>query len=463
MFPTLVYYCTILSYFTYFGLGSNIISFNKTTKFDQLILNNLYKSEILLTQNKQQKSSIEFTGCSNISDFDNFKIQNNHILIINYHNCSTIHVHFSSIQLINITDSSSVRCINAIKHNGTLTVNIQRKRRRRNAQLSQTNIDLSVQTSNLDIVVSSIDSFINLKLKGNVDQQVNIDYNGVNGSLHAQSLTAKRINITSYGSAYVKLLAPTHVLNIQSYDFLRTYKKLNAGFAIINVTNIDEIHLESINSRCIVNKTSNHRNIARIAKFSVVPVDCTRRLFIMDMSLMNKTYKNDIFQREISIQGRWNHGAGQMLLHGCNSPTDSQTDSPALQMQIEDDIIETVFRYQFENNLSSQRQNAHVYCLRINGIDPLPSFLYRFRSDPKVRPVSLCTISDQHTVYETQTQLSGLVFYVTRPIQMLSKDEARVMTGYWEGNLSSQINEYLVARQNDGKWMVIKNIMGPIS
>src|SRR5579864_6549397 len=61
----------------------------------------------------------------------------------------------------------------------------------------------------------------------------------------------------------------------------------------------------------------------------------------------------------------------------------------------EDDIRESVFRYEFDHNASGQQKTAHLYCLQIlvgnRNSDPSNPFIQRFaHHKPPVRKVSAC-------------------------------------------------------------------------
>lgn len=127
----------------------------------------------------------------------------------------------------------------------------------------------------------------------------------------------------------------------------------------------------------------------------------------------------------------------------------------------EDDIRETVFRYQFQHNVSGQQQNAKVYFLSIGTLsgsrDPSDEFMKRFQGHkPPVKKVSQA-IASVEGVIDKDTGERGLIFRVTR-IEWKSEVEVEVEGGYFESGLSASGNIYLV-RQEGEKWVVKEDRM----
>lgn len=129
----------------------------------------------------------------------------------------------------------------------------------------------------------------------------------------------------------------------------------------------------------------------------------------------------------------------------------------------EDDIRETVFRYEFEHNASAQQQDAAAYCLSfgdVKDIDPPGNFIKRFaHHKPPVRKASACKSGD--FVVDKRTGKAALVFRVTK-IEWISSTEVEVDGGYYEGNMSASGNGYR-AKKELGKWKVTKDKGGWIS
>ena len=61
------------------------------------------------------------------------------------------------------------------------------------------------------------------------------------------------------------------------------------------------------------------------------------------------------------------------ILSSCGDLPDETPDPEIL------DLFETFFRYKFENNASAQKQDAEAYFLEIEGENPSPEFLARFK------------------------------------------------------------------------------------
>ena len=122
-----------------------------------------------------------------------------------------------------------------------------------------------------------------------------------------------------------------------------------------------------------------------------------------------------------------------------------------------DDIREAVFRWQFEQNGSYQKQSAKVYFLEVGEKegDPSAEFIKRFAGNkPPVRKRSECNI-DMRTnvgVTDKKTGEKGLILRVWK-IEWKSDTEVDVKGGYYEHGLSASGNTYTLKKKN-GKWTV---------
>ncbi|MEJ2444831.1 MAG: hypothetical protein P8Y42_15525 [Exilibacterium sp.] len=116
------------------------------------------------------------------------------------------------------------------------------------------------------------------------------------------------------------------------------------------------------------------------------------------------------------------------------------TATDALKNQ-EDDIRETVFRWQFEHNASGQQQKAKAYYLQIGEKDdPSDVFIKRFdEHKPPVRKASACTADAINGVRDKKTGEKGLLFRATS-IEWKSATEVKMKGGYYEGGLSATGN-----------------------
>ncbi|HEX7182576.1 MAG TPA: hypothetical protein VF756_12090 [Thermoanaerobaculia bacterium] len=142
---------------------------------------------------------------------------------------------------------------------------------------------------------------------------------------------------------------------------------------------------------------------------------------------------------------------------GCarNPPTPATAGSSeaSTASAADDDIREAVFRYQFEHNASGLQKSAERYCLSVEG-DRMPSadFLRRFAGHTP--PVTSADQCDRTTGRD--------LFFLVKDIQRQGENEVWVRGGYWEGNLSSSGELYIVGREN-GKWVVKESRMEMIS
>ncbi|HSK77252.1 MAG TPA: hypothetical protein VLQ45_12420 [Thermoanaerobaculia bacterium] len=139
-----------------------------------------------------------------------------------------------------------------------------------------------------------------------------------------------------------------------------------------------------------------------------------------------------------------------IVFAACSQPSAGPSSGPGATRQppprsvSEPDILEAVFRYQFENNASGIQQDAEKYCLTITGGErPSAEFLRRFAGNrPPVVGADDCD------------RRSGRNLFFQAKIETWESDsEALVRGGYYEGNLSSSRETYRVLWE-DGRWVV---------
>jgi hypothetical protein len=108
-----------------------------------------------------------------------------------------------------------------------------------------------------------------------------------------------------------------------------------------------------------------------------------------------------------------------------------------------DDLLEAIFRYQFEHNASGLQQNATAYCLSLGRGRPVPeSLLRRFANHrPPVHGEPDCLGGE------------GILTFQVKSVSWLSEDEVEAIGGYHEGNLSSSTESFRAAREA-GRWVV---------
>lgn len=136
--------------------------------------------------------------------------------------------------------------------------------------------------------------------------------------------------------------------------------------------------------------------------------------------------------------------------------------SYAANIRLSDDnaIREAAYRYMFQHNASSLRQKAAVYFLavRIDGNklgDPSKELMDRFAGNkPPVKKWSDSQLSPELGVVDKASGERGLIFE-TGTIKMLSRTQAEVTGGYYEGNMSSSRSTFTVVKQS-GKWVVVR-------
>ena len=118
------------------------------------------------------------------------------------------------------------------------------------------------------------------------------------------------------------------------------------------------------------------------------------------------------------------------------------------------DLFEVFFRYKFENNSSGQQQDAQAYFLEIEGEDPSPEFLARFkRHSPPVKKGSEFVMESSFVIEgEAPIEGNGLLFRIDsyRWISLF-RNCVKISGGYSEDVLSASWASYIWIRRN-GKW-----------
>lgn len=139
------------------------------------------------------------------------------------------------------------------------------------------------------------------------------------------------------------------------------------------------------------------------------------------------------------------------------------TTQPSARPADQFDVLEAVFRHQFDKNASGQQRNVEYFFLSLDhGADPPAALLARFKNErPRVLPVSMAGPSHGSGVKHKEDGKSGLIFNITR-IAWLDANTAEVEGGYYEAGLSASGNTYRVERR-DGKWVVTGDKMNWIS
>ena len=117
------------------------------------------------------------------------------------------------------------------------------------------------------------------------------------------------------------------------------------------------------------------------------------------------------------------------------------------------DLFEMFFFFFFENNASGQ-QDAKAYFLEIEGEDPSPEFLARFKGhSPPVKRGSEFVMGDSIVIEgEAPTEGNGLLFRIDSHRWVgLFGNCVKISGGYSEGELSASWASYIWIRRK-GKW-----------
>ena len=137
-----------------------------------------------------------------------------------------------------------------------------------------------------------------------------------------------------------------------------------------------------------------------------------------------------------------------IILSSCGDLQDETPDPEIL------DLFEVFFRYKFENNASAQKQDAEAYFLEIEGEDPSPEFLARFKGhSPPVKKGSEFVMGGSIVIEgEAPMEGNGLLFRIDS-YQWIGPfgNCVKISGGYSEGNLSASWASYIWIRRKR-KW-----------
>ncbi|WP_337014067.1 hypothetical protein [Pantoea sp. AS142] len=125
----------------------------------------------------------------------------------------------------------------------------------------------------------------------------------------------------------------------------------------------------------------------------------------------------------------------------------------------------SVLNYVFDKNASAFQKNESAFCVRDSSVSgheaDASNTLSRLmkKTNSRVESYTACqrnkdssiSFSDQRAIEFTITEVSKI-----------SDDEYLVRAAYYEGNLSSQTNQY-IAKKNGKGWTVTLKDMGPVS
>jgi hypothetical protein len=144
-----------------------------------------------------------------------------------------------------------------------------------------------------------------------------------------------------------------------------------------------------------------------------------------------------------------------LMMCGCASGAEV-----VVELSEEDSIREAVFRTQFEDNVSGQRENANAYFLSVEGgSDPSDELLRKFEGHtPAVKPVSASTLeAGTALVLDRESGLPGLIFDVGE-IRWIKGDEVEVEGGYEEASESASGGVFRLRKVKD-RWEVVASQM----
>jgi hypothetical protein len=142
--------------------------------------------------------------------------------------------------------------------------------------------------------------------------------------------------------------------------------------------------------------------------------------------------------------------------YGLNSWAKAYEPSAAQSADSDDDIRETVFRYQMANNKTIQQNKTHAFYLSLpDWQDPSDAFMTRFARSPiPAKKLSACDTSDEKPlgVHDKETKLPGVVL-VIRTLERRGETDALVSGGYFEGGDNMAGSTFELSFRN-GRWVV---------
>jgi len=125
----------------------------------------------------------------------------------------------------------------------------------------------------------------------------------------------------------------------------------------------------------------------------------------------------------------------------------------------------SVMSFLFDNNASAFQKDVSAFCVKDMSVRDHEAdnssrlALLMKKANPKVVSYMLCQINKDSSV-----SFSGrrAIEFVITEVSKISDEEYLVDAGYYEGNLSSQTNQYR-ARKNGNSWAVTLEGMGAVS
>jgi hypothetical protein len=154
------------------------------------------------------------------------------------------------------------------------------------------------------------------------------------------------------------------------------------------------------------------------------------------------------------------------LLSACSNPVAPRAAAPADHASEELDILEAVFRYQFEHNGASYMHPDRLFLSLAEAKDPPKdppaALLARFKGQiPPVEPESAADTDMVHGVHAKGKQGRGVLLRLTN-IRWIDDDTVEVDGGYYSSGLSASGNTYR-AQRREGAWVVVSDTLHWVS
>ena len=125
----------------------------------------------------------------------------------------------------------------------------------------------------------------------------------------------------------------------------------------------------------------------------------------------------------------------------------------------------SVLHYVLDNNASAFQKNVSAFCVRDSSVQgheaEASGTLARLmkQTNSKVEPYTACQSNRDSSISFSDERA---IEFTIAEVSKISDNEYLVRAGYYEGNLSSQTNQY-IAKKNGKTWTVTLKEVGPVS
>ena len=137
----------------------------------------------------------------------------------------------------------------------------------------------------------------------------------------------------------------------------------------------------------------------------------------------------------------------------------------SIQFRSEDEVLiaESVLKSLYGGNASAEQANKVGASLCVDGKDPPPEFLLRFKGlHPTALPCSASQYNEKLGELVRRGTVNPMISFSVSEIKIVSPTSATATGGYYEASLSSAGYSFKLTKV-DGKWVVQERSMSWIS